>query len=186
MKRTIAIFALSILGLTSQASAQPPKSFIFIGSGYGHGVGLSQYGAKGQALEGRSAVEILNYYFPEAQVTPVVDTATIIVNVAHQVSSLIIELPPNDFAILANETMASTNLEPQTPLNFEMNGKFISGPTGQAKRWMINWNNPNSVILLKRGNTTMKLNHGFIKLRSVKIPRVGFRIEATNHLRLRD
>ena len=182
----MAIFTISILGFSSQASAQPPKSFIFIGSGYGHGVGLSQYGAKGQALEGKSAVEILNYYFPEAQVTPVADTATIVVNVAHQVSALEIELPPNDFAILANKTMTSTNLEPQTPLNFEMNGKFISGPIGQARRWIINWNNPESIILLKRGNTTMKLNHGFIKLRSVKIPGVGFRIEATNHLRLHD
>lgn len=31
--------------------------------GYGHGVGMSQWGAKGMAEEGRSAAEILSYYY---------------------------------------------------------------------------------------------------------------------------
>lgn len=31
--------------------------------GYGHGVGMSQYGAQGMALEGRTAHEILTYYY---------------------------------------------------------------------------------------------------------------------------
>jgi hypothetical protein len=35
----------------------------FDGSGFGHGVGLSQYGAKGQALAGRSAEEIVTFYY---------------------------------------------------------------------------------------------------------------------------
>jgi stage II sporulation protein D len=35
----------------------------FYGRGYGHGVGLSQYGARGRALAGQSASEILAHYF---------------------------------------------------------------------------------------------------------------------------
>lgn len=31
--------------------------------GYGHGVGMSQYGANGMALEGKKAEEIVNYYY---------------------------------------------------------------------------------------------------------------------------
>lgn len=31
--------------------------------GYGHGVGMSQYGANGMALEGKTAEEILLYYY---------------------------------------------------------------------------------------------------------------------------
>ena len=31
--------------------------------GYGHGVGMSQYGAHGMALEGKTAEEIVNYYY---------------------------------------------------------------------------------------------------------------------------
>lgn len=36
----------------------------FSGSGYGHGVGLCQYGAKQRALDGFSYTEILSYYYP--------------------------------------------------------------------------------------------------------------------------
>ncbi len=35
----------------------------FYGRGYGHGVGLSQYGARGRALAGQSATEILAHYY---------------------------------------------------------------------------------------------------------------------------
>lgn len=38
-------------------------STTFFGRGYGHGVGLSQYGARGRALAGQSATEILAQYF---------------------------------------------------------------------------------------------------------------------------
>lgn len=34
------------------------------GSGWGHSVGLSQYGAQAQALDGRSAAQILGHYYP--------------------------------------------------------------------------------------------------------------------------
>ena len=38
-------------------------STIFHGRGYGHGVGLSQYGARGRALAGQTAAEILAHYY---------------------------------------------------------------------------------------------------------------------------
>jgi len=34
------------------------------GRGHGHGVGLCQWGARGQALEGRTCEQILSYYYP--------------------------------------------------------------------------------------------------------------------------
>lgn len=39
-------------------------SAYFSGSGYGHGVGLCQWGAKQRALDGFSYSEILSYYYP--------------------------------------------------------------------------------------------------------------------------
>ena len=39
-------------------------SFLFTTKGYGHGVGLSQWGAKALAEQGQSAEEILAHYFP--------------------------------------------------------------------------------------------------------------------------
>lgn len=39
-------------------------SFIFTTRGYGHGVGMSQWGAQGMAKEGYTYDQILNYYYP--------------------------------------------------------------------------------------------------------------------------
>jgi stage II sporulation protein D len=41
----------------------------FTGSGYGHGVGLCQYGAKQRALDGFRYNEILSYYYPGAKLS---------------------------------------------------------------------------------------------------------------------
>ena len=38
-------------------------STTFFGRGYGHGVGMSQYGARGRALAGQTAAEILAHYY---------------------------------------------------------------------------------------------------------------------------
>lgn len=44
------------------------KGFEFYGRGYGHGVGLCQWGARAQAEKGRDYKEILAHYFPGALV----------------------------------------------------------------------------------------------------------------------
>ena len=135
MRRAIALLLLLTLALIPSATALAPKSFTFTGSGYGHGVGLSQYGAKGQALEGKSAIEIVKYYFPQTEVTPVVDTATISVNIAHKVTALSIVIPATDSATVAIDTAVANSLPKNSPLNFAVTGKLISGPGGIGKTW---------------------------------------------------
>ena len=186
MKKVIALFVLLTISSITTASAMVPKSFTFTGSGYGHGVGLSQYGAKGQALEGKSATEILNYYFPQAQVTPVADTATISVNIAHQVSALSIVLPATDTATVVIDTAVATSLPQNSALDFAITGKLISGPGGIGKTWIVKWNNPQSVVSVNVGKTKFQVSHGYIQLKAVNAPGIGFRIEATNWLRLHD
>ena len=186
MKRYLLLIALITFASINSASAVAPKTFIFNGSGFGHGVGLSQYGAKGMALEGKSAVEILNYYFPQAEVTPVVDTATISVNIAHQVSALSLVIPVTDSATVAIDTAVATSLPPNSTLNFAISGKLISGPGGLGKVWIVKWNNPQSVVSMNYGKTKFQVSHGYIQLRAVNSPGLGFRIEATNLLRLHD
>lgn len=44
---------------------------VFKGEGWGHGCGLSQWGAFEMAKNGKSARQILNYYFPNTQVVKV-------------------------------------------------------------------------------------------------------------------
>ncbi|HLF69857.1 MAG TPA: SpoIID/LytB domain-containing protein [Actinomycetota bacterium] len=43
--------------------------YVFTGAGYGHGVGMSQYGAKGGAVAGASAAQILGHYYTGTSVT---------------------------------------------------------------------------------------------------------------------
>ena len=46
-----------------------PKRFKFIGGGFGHGVGMSQYGASALAKEGKTYPEILNYYYSDIKIS---------------------------------------------------------------------------------------------------------------------
>ena len=48
-----------------------PRFFLFNGYGWGHGVGMCQWGAFGLALRWRSAEFILKYYYPGAKIVPV-------------------------------------------------------------------------------------------------------------------
>jgi stage II sporulation protein D len=66
----LAVIAVLLAVTTASASGQqvPPPSFgeaVFIvsGRGYGHGVGMSQYGAYGQAVAGRTYEQILAHYY---------------------------------------------------------------------------------------------------------------------------
>lgn len=43
---------------------QKGSNFIFEGKGYGHGVGLCQWGARRMAEQGKDYIEILKFYFP--------------------------------------------------------------------------------------------------------------------------
>ena len=47
------------------------SAFVFTGRGSGHGVGLSQWGAKGMAEEGYSYGEILKHYYPGTRINRV-------------------------------------------------------------------------------------------------------------------
>ncbi len=56
----------TILGASCVAAT---PSFTFAGTGWGHNVGMSQYGAKGMAEQGFDYRSILNYYFTDIQIT---------------------------------------------------------------------------------------------------------------------
>lgn len=44
------------------------EGYLISGGGYGHGVGMSQYGANGMAEEGASCEEILSAYYPGTEI----------------------------------------------------------------------------------------------------------------------
>ena len=65
-----------------------PEKFDFRGSGYGHGVGMSQMGAFGMAREGKTATEILTHYYSGVEVAPVDDSAFLRINIADKIQSV--------------------------------------------------------------------------------------------------
>ena len=50
------------------------KGYAFVGGGFGHGVGLSQYGSHNLANLGWSGEQILSFYYPGAQIQPLSDS----------------------------------------------------------------------------------------------------------------
>jgi SpoIID/LytB domain protein len=64
-------------GVAAPASLAGPAVFTIHGAGYGHGIGMSQYGAHGMALRGASAGRILAFYYGGATVGSVRLPATI-------------------------------------------------------------------------------------------------------------
>lgn len=69
---------------TTAPSTSPvtvPGSLVAQGSGYGHGVGMSQYGAYQMAREGHDVIGILTHYYQGTTVTPVTVPATVAVQV---------------------------------------------------------------------------------------------------------
>ena len=59
----------TILSLRSPSFTVEYKdnAFTFHVTGYGHGVGMSQYGAKAMAEQGKSYADILAHYYPGTQ-----------------------------------------------------------------------------------------------------------------------
>ena len=79
-----------ILSLSAQLSsaAEIPARFEFRGAGYGHGVGMSQIGAYGQALEGKLGTEIVSHYYPGTTIEAVDDSQFVRVNIADKVATV--------------------------------------------------------------------------------------------------
>lgn len=72
------------LALASDGAKSPRMSiqrtkrgYRIIGRGHGHGAGMCQWGARGQAAEGRSARQILEHYYPGATISRAANPAPV-------------------------------------------------------------------------------------------------------------
>jgi len=66
----IAVVALCLVGSSAGGTAASPTAFVLAGGGWGHGVGMSQWGAFGQAKAGRDYRTILAHYYPGTTLGP--------------------------------------------------------------------------------------------------------------------
>lgn len=76
-----AVLLTAVVVLATFTAGTPPagaeESFTFAGGGWGHGVGLSQYGACGMASKGSTYTQILTHYYTGTKVTGVTEPANL-------------------------------------------------------------------------------------------------------------
>ncbi|MFH1103711.1 MAG: hypothetical protein V1757_02020, partial [Actinomycetota bacterium] len=87
----VALLTLIVPGTALTAGAADDPSFAFSGGGFGHSVGLSQFGAYGMSRAGYSWQEIMTHYFTGAspgQVGPVLAATPIWVNLMTEQSAV--------------------------------------------------------------------------------------------------
>src|SRR3954470_14626014 len=63
LMRRFALLVACSLALACAASAAASPIFVIEGRGWGHGIGMSQYGAQGFALHGKTYEQILAHYY---------------------------------------------------------------------------------------------------------------------------
>jgi SpoIID/LytB domain protein len=131
--RTMALLIAGALALSANTPAfavDIPATFTFTGAGLGHGVGMSQIGAEGMALDGRSATEILQYFYTGTSVVPVPDETNLRVNLLHQVltTKIRVEALPIS-AVPLPSTQPTPTLSPQPSAPSTSTPPVISTPT---------------------------------------------------------
>src|SRR5699024_3982604 len=58
---------------------QKNNHLVFTTKGYGHGIGMSQYGADRMAKEGKTYKDIVSYYYQDVEISTVPDVAPALV-----------------------------------------------------------------------------------------------------------
>ncbi len=196
-----------VAGFTPAAQAAAiPTEFTFQGSGYGHGVGLSQMGARFMALSGSSATEILQYYFKDVAIEAKDDSKILRVNIGHSLTSTKISTSTKGAKIqlfagdIGDQTDAVplTSIDSKSFFNISLVGskpKILAGKAnidyGQARIFTIRWSGTrylegiDSVVNVLQSGVTQKFRYGQIQIKVVKATK-SYRLEVTNSVRLAD
>jgi SpoIID/LytB domain protein len=198
------LFIFSSLIPTAQA-VDVPATFSFQGSGYGHGVGLSQMGARSMALAGQSSEQIIKYFYKDVVIEQIDDSKILRVNIGHLLSSAKVSTATkaSQLQIIQGEAGSESVLPVSSladSISFSIIGSTVSpritlGKSTQlltrSKTFTIRWagtrylEGPDTVIAVNHSGLTQKYKYGQIQVKAVKSP-AGYRIEMTNSVRLAD
>jgi stage II sporulation protein D len=188
------------------AFAEVPASISFSGKGYGHGVGMSQIGARGLALAGDSATAIINYYYPGSEVMPLTDDQILRVNIGHQLTSASLK---SDTPGMTLQLISGDGTEPQVisvlatkdVVRLSISGKQVALTTTQLgvttkltpiDQLTIRWSGtrylagPDSVLSLTHSKKTTRYRYGQIQVKVIKDAKLGNRLAIVNQVRLHD
>ena len=210
------IFKLLVLALSvalvvplQSFATEIPTSFQIKGAGYGHGVGMSQIGARAKAMAGETATAIISYYYKDVAVEPLDDSKVLRVNIGHLLTSakMATATPNATMQIFSGDIGDAQDVTPlavvpvKSSLNFSIFGSTVLPSVVTGKKtvsiprnriFTVRWTGTrylpgvDGVISLSHTNTTKKYRYGQMQFRAVKAATLGYRIEVTNSVRLSD
>lgn len=207
-KLLVFIFFLSTLTVPAVA-AEVPSDFSFQGSGYGHGVGMSQMGARSMALAGQSATDILQYFFKDVLIQPLDDSVILRVNIGHLLSTTKIltstdgaqvqvfngdignQVDAVPVAIFSNKSILNLSVLGNKVVPSVTTSKITSA-LDSARSFTIRWSGTrylagtDALMTVSQLGSTRKYRYGQIQVKAVKDRVLGYRLELTNSVRLSD
>ena len=198
-----------LLFLTPAHAVEIPSTFNFQGTGYGHGVGLSQIGARGKALAGEQAHAILTYYYAGTQIISLADNQNIRVNIGHSLSQATLKSGTQGSILnlyigdVGEDLLAipAASLTIKSGISFIQQGSKISAfivtgknsqLIGTSATWSARWSGTRylegvpSTVSLKINSKSVKYRYGQIQVKSVKTAIIGHKMEITNTVRIHD
>ena len=194
---------------TPAFAVETPAEFVVHGAGYGHGVGMSQMGARSMALAGQTAEQILKYFYKDVDVESLDDTKIVRVNIGHLLTSTkistitdgaVVQLFTGDIGDQV-DAVPITVLTGNLSLNFSVLGANVVPSATVAKKisifsksrsFTIRWSGTryldgiDTVISVNHSGATKKFRYGQLQVRAVKDKALGYRLELTNSIRLAD
>ena len=208
-KPLVLAISLALISPPQASATNIPDSFQFKGAGYGHGVGMSQIGARAKALAGESATAILSYYYKDITIEPLDDTKVLRVNIGHLLTSvkMATATPDATLQIFTGDIGDAQNVIPiavvpvKSTLNFSILGSTVLPSVVAGKKtvslprdriFTVRWSGTryltgvDGVVSLSHTGTTKKYRYGQMQFRAVKAATLGYRIEVTNSVRLAD
>lgn len=136
----LAVSAGMLAPAPAMASTPVPDTFTVNGSGWGHGVGMSQYGAYGMAQEGYTSKQILEHYYNPAKVTSSTEYASKDIQVQLLKAGSTTITPSNgSMRVFVGSSIYQT----ASPVTFTTSGSYVSfvinGRTVKATNVSIFW-----------------------------------------------
>ncbi len=143
---------------------QVPAGFTITGSGFGHGAGMSQYGAQGMGLDGFTASQILTHYFTGTTVDAVTLTSpNIRVGILQDRKFVAIrgEVVPGSASGGAFNIVVDANapiaVAPGAVATFTTSKGLTQVSTGRTvvsgKKITLNWTNAQTLMHVRHGKT---------------------------------
>ena len=128
----------------------------FFGRGYGHGVGMSQYGARGRALDGQSAADILAHYYAGTTLGTVARTTPIRVRVLRDFAAtgsrpLVLYARRTDWRIDGLATVFPKDAR------VEVRPTLVATTMGSTVRWRVRVISPSGTLLRDAATSSFRI-----------------------------